>query len=189
VSLRPVARVPASASVSAYFAVLAAHYQAQQALAPQDVYKLIYQRVFGPEHSLGQPAVARERLYLEILQLPPTAASIPLLEPLSSKLCRVHLHPVLHSGRSIAALWRVFRQTARTFRPGTLADVQRHWRLFCASPWAQQYPPEQLEQFWQRMATEGFPPVHHSPAYAAANAPHYRVVLRALAAEHLDLPR
>jgi hypothetical protein len=168
--------------------VLAAHYQTHAALAPQDIYKLIYQRVFGPEHSLGQPAAARERLYLEILQLPQTSPSAPLLEPLSSELCRVNLHPFLHSGRSVEALWQVFRQTARTFRPGTLADVQRDWSLFCASAWAQQYPPELLEQFWQRMATEGFPPVHHSRAYTAANAPHYRVVLRALAAEYLGLP-
>jgi hypothetical protein len=40
-----------------------------------------------------------------------------------------------------------------------------------------------LEQFWQRMATVDFPPVHHSRTYAEANAPHYRVMLHKLVAD------
>lgn len=171
-----------------FSAVLAAHYRAHQTLAPQDIYKLIYQCVFGPEHSVENLAAARKRLYLEILQLPETPSSIPLLEPLSPTLCRVNLQPFMQSGGSVEMLWKSFRQTVREFQPGTLVDLQRAWSLFLATPWARHYAPELLEQFWQRMATANFPPVHHSRDYAEADAPHYRVALGSLVAKHLGFP-
>jgi hypothetical protein len=45
-------------------AVLTAHYQTHHALALQDVYKLLYQRVFGPEHSVEKLAAAQARLVM-----------------------------------------------------------------------------------------------------------------------------
>lgn len=162
------------------FAVLSAHFRVHEALQPQDVYKLIYQRVFGPEHLMANARAAWERLYLEVLQLPQATPTAPLVEPLSPALCRVNLHPFIHRGGSVDGLWNAFRQTARAYKPGMLEDVQRAWHLFLTTPWARGYAPEQLEQFWLRMATADFPPVHHSRAYAAANVPHYRVVLRLL---------
>ncbi|MFB3103882.1 MAG: hypothetical protein ACE1ZA_03045, partial [Pseudomonadales bacterium] len=74
-----------------------------------------------------------------------------------------------------------FRQTARDFQPGVVADLQRDWSRFRSTAWAQRYAPELLEQFWQSMATANFPSVPHSRGYAKANAPHYRVVLCSLA--------
>jgi hypothetical protein len=144
------------------------------------VYKLIYQRVFGPEHLIDDVRAAREGLYLEVLRLPETPPPMPLLDPLSLRLCRVNLQPYLQGGGSIDLLWRIFRQTAGEFQPGTLVDLERYWRLFLKTSWAVRYAPEVLAQFWQRMATANFSPVHHSRSYADANAPHYRVVLRSL---------
>jgi hypothetical protein len=175
--------------IEEFSAVLAAHYQTYQVLEPQDIYKLVYQRVFGPEHSVVRLSAARERLYLEVLQLPETPTSLPLLEPLSSALCRVNLQPFVQHGGSVGRLWQNFRQTVREFQPGTLEDLQRTWTLFLSTPWARHYAPERLDQFRQQMATADFPPVHHSQAYAKANAPHYRVVLRPLAEAHLGLKR
>jgi hypothetical protein len=160
--------------------VLAAHYKAHKALEPQDVYKLIYQRVFGPEHLIDSSRAAKERLYLEVLHLPTTPAQEPLLEPLSPVLCRVNLQPFVQGGGSVEVLWRLFRQTVREFQPGTLVDLERQWRRFLVTPWAGHYAPEILGQFWQRMATADFPPIHHSRTYAEANTPHYRVVWRKL---------
>ncbi len=165
----------------AFTAVLAAHFEAHRALEPQDVYKLIYQRVFGPEHLIDDSRTAQEHLYLEILRLPETPAVMPLLEPLSSELCRVNLQPFVQGGGGIGVLWRIFRQTAREYQPGSRVDLAHDWRRFLATPWAGRYAPEILEQFWQRMATADFPPVRHSRGYAEANAPHYRVVLRRIA--------
>ena len=160
--------------------MLAAHFATHQALMPQDVYKLLYQRVFGPEHAMDNAGAAKEHLYLEVVRLPATPVTLPLLEPVSPSLCRVNLQPFIRQGGSAEILWRVFRQTAREYQVGTLVDLERHWTGFLATPWAKRYAPEVLEQFWLRMATADFAPVHHSREYAAANAPHYRVVLRTL---------
>jgi hypothetical protein len=172
-----------SAAARELLTVLETHFRRHPALALQDVYKLLYQRVFGPEHSLDNLRAARERLYLEILHLPEAPSSEPLLEPLSPLLCRVNLQPFVHRSGRIDALWRAFKQTARTFQPGTMEDFQRAWRVFLVSSWARQYAPELLTQFWQHLATAGFPPLHHSRAYTEANAPHYRVVLCTLVPE------
>ena len=163
-----------------FSAILAAHYQTHAALAPRDVYKLIYQAVFGPEHSIDNLRAAMERLYLEVLHLPDTPVTVPLLEPLSPLLCRVNLQPFVQQGGSVRALWQCFRQTVREYQPGTLVDLDRLWKFFLATTWAQRYDAACLEQFWQQMATANFAPVHHSRQYAEANVPHYRVVLRAL---------
>jgi hypothetical protein len=163
-----------------FVAILATHYQTHQALEPQDVYKLIFQAVFGPEHSVDDWRTAAERLYLEVLHLPERPTAGPLLEPLSPHLCRVNLQPFVQQGGHVRGLWRLVRQTVRAYRPGTLADLERYWKLFVVTPWARHYEAAGLEQFWQRMATADFAPVHHSQAYAEANAPHYRVVLRTL---------
>ncbi|MEE8304204.1 MAG: hypothetical protein V3S24_17445 [Candidatus Tectomicrobia bacterium] len=168
-------------------AVLATHYQAHQALEPRDIYKLLYQRVFGPEHSVENLSAARERLYLEVLQLPETPSAIPLFDPLSPILCRVNLQPFVQDGGDIGQLWKVFRQTVGDFQPGILVDLQRDWSRFRAASWAQRYAPELLDQFWQSMATADFSPVHHSRGYAEANTPHYRVVLRSLAEVRLGV--
>src|SRR5437899_3232217 len=144
--------MPHSAFATDLSAVLTAHYQTHQALAPQDVYKLLYQRVFGPEHSVTNLAAARERLYLEILQLPQAPSAVPLFEPLSFVLCRVNLQSFMQSGSSVEQLWKAFRQTVREFQPGTLGDLQRAWSVFLSMPWAQRYAPERLVQFWQSIA-------------------------------------
>jgi hypothetical protein len=166
-----------------FTAILAVHYQTHQALQPQDVYKLIYQAVFGPEHSVPDLRAAAERLYLEVLHLPTRPATGPVLEPLSALLCRLNLQPLMQQGGDVRSLWRIFRQTLRAYRPGTLADLERYWKFFRVTPWAQRYEGAYLEQFWQRMATANFTPVHHSQSYTEANAPHYRVVLRGLVEE------
>lgn len=170
-----------TAMAEEFLALFTTHAQAHPVLRPQDAYKFLYQRVFGPEHSVENLAAARERLYLEVLHLPAQAPTVPPLEPLSPMVCRVNLWPLVRTGGNIAALWQAFKQTLRDFQPGTLDDLQRLWRLLLTTAWARGVAAGSLEQFWQQMATEGFPPVHHSRAYATAYAPHYRVVLCALA--------
>lgn len=162
--------------------ILAAHAQTHPALEPQDVYKLISQAVFGPEHSVENRRAAAERLYLEVLHLPDRPVAVPLVEPISPLLCRVNLQPFVQQRGDVRGLWRLFRQTVREYQPGTLLDLERYWQYGLTTAWAQGYETAVLDQFWQRMATAGFAPVHHSPDYTAANAPHYRVVLRAFAA-------
>jgi hypothetical protein len=114
-----------------FTAILAAHYQTHAALAPRDVYKLIYQAVFGPEHSVDDDLrAAMERLYLEVLHLPDTPVTVPLLEPLSPLLCRVNLQPFVQQGGSVRALWQCFRRTVREYQPDTLVDLAASGSFF-----------------------------------------------------------
>lgn len=163
-------------------AILQAHFQQHQAVQPQDVYKLLFQRVFGPEHLIDNLRAVQERLYLEVLHLPEAPTTLPVVEPLSLVLCRVNLLPFIRQGGSVSGLWKALRQTVHDYQPGTQEDLLRAWSLFRHTSYAGNFMDEQLEQFWQQMATAGFPAVHHSRAYAAANTPHYRVVLCPLAA-------
>jgi hypothetical protein len=110
--------------------ILASHYRLYHSLELRDIYKLLYQRVFGPEHSVDHLRAARERLYLEVIQLSDTLVAIPMFEPLSSVLCRVNLQPFIQAGGDPDRLWKVFCQTASDFQPGVLADLQRDWHLF-----------------------------------------------------------
>src|SRR5206468_186676 len=84
---------------------VATHYQTHPALEPQDVYKLMYQAVFGPEHSMSNWRVAAGRLYLEVLHLPAGPATGPRLEPLSPLLCRVNLQPFVQQGGDVRRFW------------------------------------------------------------------------------------
>ena len=161
--------------------ILAVHFQRYQNLELRDIYKLLYQRVFGPEHSIDNLRVARERLYLEVIQLSETPVSMTMIEPLSSVLCRVNLQPFVQAGGDISRLWKVFRQTVCDFQPGSQVDFQRDWKHFRNAAWARRYDDALLDQFWQRMATANFPPVHHSRCYRKTYTPHYRVVCRSLA--------
>lgn len=163
-----------------FAAVLAAHFEVYAALELQDVYKLLYQRVFGHEHLIGNPRAAKEELYLEVVRLPVLPVSVPLIDPLSSRLCRINLQPYIQSNGDIATLWQMFRQTTREYQPGTVSDLEYYWRIFLTSPWAERFPSPVQVQFWQQMATVGFAPVHHSRGYTSVYTPHYRVVLRSL---------
>jgi acyl carrier protein phosphodiesterase len=87
---------------------------------------------------------------------------------------------VCAEGRERAGAVEAFPSDVGEYQPGTLADLDRYWKFFLATSWAQRYDAACLEQFWQQMATANFVPIHHSRRYAEANAPHYRVVLRAL---------
>lgn len=168
-----------------FSAILAAHYDSHSGIQPQDIYKLIYQAVFGPEHSVTHWRTAVENLYLEMLHLPEVFEPTPCVEYLSPVLCRVNLQCCKVHGISVQVIIKLFRQTLREYQPGNLEDLQRYWKFFLTTSWAAHYPAELLEQFWQRMATADFQPVHHSRSYAEANQPHYRVVLRTLAAQYL----
>jgi len=165
--------------------VLAVHFETYRNLEPQDIYKLLYQRVLGPEHLIDNARAAQEQLYLEVLHLPEAIDAQSILVPLSPELCRLNLQPYIQSGGNVDVVWRLFRQTAGEYQPGTLVDLERAWRSFRATPWAVHYRPAKLDQFWQYLATANFPSVHHSRGYAEVNQPHYRVVLRHLVTEQL----
>lgn len=155
----------------------------------QDCYKLLYQREFGCGHLAPTPEAAIAGLQNEAVQAAEQAGFSQLaeraeddalpgaVEPLGNGLCRIYLDGKW-SREALRLLGRIFCASART-HTGDNARFAAALRLFFY--WAQdnRFPEAELSALPQLPDTanaDGFRAVHHSEAYRAAYAPHYRVV-------------
>lgn len=147
----------------------------------QDLYKLIFQASFGSEHAVGDVEVARRRLMHELHELT-HGPEEPMADPISpdGRLVRLNLRPYLANSGDLAALLEAFVRTAREHR-GADVTLQRYWRYaeHMATVGLLAFAPEALRGFFAQIQSEGFPAVHHSPAYTTAYRPAYRVILYA----------
>ena len=157
------------------------HLARYPAMEPADVYKLLYQGVLGPEHLIASPQVFAARLRAEYGAALPDKAE-PLWEPVrpDGALGRVNLRPFKAGGEDIERLIAACLETAaRSW--GTPAELRAGWATFVemcqAGRWAAFAPPDLLV-LSERLAAEGYPPVHHSTAYRQAYRPAYRLVMR-----------
>ncbi len=145
-----------------------------------DVYKLIYQGVFGAEHALRDAQLARRYLEDEWARLVPAAVDEPLFEPLRADgaLGRVNLRPYKAQGGDVEALYAAWMVTAGRVH-GTVDALRDAWEHVeaLAQQGALPFALAELRQFWQDQAAQGFPAVHHSALYRSLYAPAYRVVL------------
>jgi hypothetical protein len=159
--------------------LLSVHLTRYPAMQLDDIYKLLHQAALGPGHAVSNPAAARKRLDEEIAALG-TAGDIDegpdVISP-DGRLARIHLRTYLAGGGSVDALGRAFVETANTY-PGAPDKLVR----FCAclgdlaQSGAIPFEREPLEQFFSRIAQDGYPAIHHSEAYRLAYHPAYRVV-------------
>ena len=156
------------------------HLGDHQHLALQDVYKLLYQGVFGAEHLLKDIKQAKVFLNKEWHRVV-ADKNESLLEAVSSdgEIVRANIGRCKAEGISVKALWQAFYQSARRVRADR-TDFERIWLQFtalCASG-ELPYDAEIAAQFGKACSAAGWPAKHHSAAYRAANKPAYRVVLR-----------
>jgi hypothetical protein len=145
----------------------------------QDVYKLLYQAVLGPEHLIRDAEEFATRLREEYASLPPGGEE-PLWEAIrpDGRLGRLHLRPFRQSGLSVERLVDACLRTAE--QPwGSRSELEATWNRFCAlcraGRW-NRWSWDEVQAFGQRLERERFPPVHHSPAFCAAERPAYRLV-------------
>ena len=156
-------------------------------LRAQDIYKLIHQGTYGPGHIISSVARARRVLVTECrLQSAycrmQNGGDEDLLEPIDpeNRLVRMNLRPLFGQGGSTDTEWLVSAmvESARRVK-GDPNQMKR--RLAAAVRWCRMNLPRQaaeLERMAVRAEDLGFPAFHHSPAYARAYRPAYRVVLR-----------
>lgn len=146
------------------------HKQRYPLMQGQDVYKLLYQGLLGPEHLLADPQRFLAGLQEELKGLTPGPAAA-LYEPVrpDGRLVRLHLRAWQSTGQSLDALLDACLAAARQSW-GTPADLEQLWQAYAASR------PE-LSELTQTLRQNGFPPVHHSDAYRQAYRPAYRLVL------------
>ena len=183
---------------SSLSAILTSHSRRYPLLQARDVYKLVHQGVFGPGHIIASAAGARRALATEgRLQNADcrmqNGGEEDLLEPIDpeNRLVRVNLRPMLRmkgeggkrkdreGGADAEWLVSALVESARRVK-GDPEQMKR--RLAAAVRWCRKNLPRQaveLERMAARAEESGFPAFHHSPAYAKAYRPAYRVVLRA----------
>ncbi|MBI5960918.1 MAG: hypothetical protein HY866_19420 [Chloroflexi bacterium] len=153
-----------------------------------DVYKLLHQATFGPGHLIANKKAAREWLDQEISLLVASDQE-PLFENIhpDGAMVRAHLRPYLTQNGKIGLLLDAFTRSAEQVKVNT--DIfQQRWQVFeaaCQSKqaWTQKFNLRELALFGRMRCQEGWPAVHHSPAYETAYHPHYRVLTRSEAEE------
>jgi len=143
-----------------------------------DIYKLLHQAAMGPGHAVEDAGAARARLQAEAAQLG-EGPDDPIADSISpdGKLARVHLRPYLAAGHSLDVLAEAFVQTARAHARapdklvkfcGCLGDL--------AAAGGIPFGRDEVERYFENIAAQHYPVVHHSEPYRSAYRPAYRVV-------------
>ena len=164
---------------TSWTALINAHLFQYPSMTIQDVYKLVYQGVMGPEHNIPSGEIFSQRLEAELAGLLPDS-SAPLLEPVrpSGWLLRIHLRPWLALGQDLPSLAEACLETARLVHasPGGLRSV---WTAFLDELKGGRFPALSMRdamRFNEILIENSFPPVHHSEVYTARYHPAYRLV-------------
>ncbi|MBN2147809.1 MAG: hypothetical protein JW726_10490 [Anaerolineales bacterium] len=160
-------------------ALIQQHLARRPAMAPRDVYKLLYQGVRGPEHIITSPQAFTERLQTEWDSLD-AGPDDPLLESIhpDHTLLRLNLRPFKAIHGDLQALTAACLQTGQ--RPwGTQAELQQAWEHCLSACRQNHFPGLQLGDmltFAAWLQANDYPPVHHSEGYRALYLPAYRLV-------------
>ena len=159
------------------------HLMAHPAMQSQDVYKLLYQGICGPEHIISSEVLFINRLAEEYLSVPPMDL-IPLTESIrpDGLLHRVNLQ--VHKARyySFQRLADLCLETSRMpwWKP---EDVRIVWHEVQRLQVVGKLPNLRTDDFLQfsnQIYDLGYPPVHHSQMYASAEHPAYRLIAASL---------
>lgn len=142
-----------------------------------DVYKLLYQGVFGVGHIMGEEAW--ERLQEEAGRIDPEDHLWePLIEVVSAdeSMVRVNLRPFLRRGLPLDRLFKAMNETA--VWEGVAENFLRGWRAFNELVEAGIIAVDkgELERLSRELDENEIRPHHHSEAYRDAYYPAYRVV-------------
>jgi hypothetical protein len=132
----------------------------------------------GPGHAVEDAGVARARLQAEAAQLG-KGPDDPIADSISpdGRLARVHLRPYVAAGHSLDVLAEAFVQTARAY-----AGAPDKLVKFCgclgdlAAAGGIPFGRDEVERYFDSIANQNYPVVHHSNTYRTEYQPAYRVV-------------
>jgi len=158
--------------------LLSMHLKRYPAMQLDDIYKLLHQAALGPGHAVDNPAAARKRLDEETATLG-SGATEPAEDIISpdGRLGRVHLRTYLAHGGDLGTLHHAFVETANTYPTspdklakfcGCLADLAAAGGI----PFAR----EDVVAYFEKIAQDRYPVVHHSLTFRDAYRPAYRVI-------------
>lgn len=150
--------------------ILREHLTRHPLMQSEDIYKLLHQGCMGSEHAVGDHEGVARWMTRELAEMG-AGPEDPLIDPIApdGRIVRVHLRPFVAAGFDTPVLLEAFVQTANTFRGDTeaLAAGLRDAAMLCDAG-----------DLFTALAAQGYPAIHHSPAYERAYRPAYRVVAR-----------
>ncbi len=151
--------------------VLLSHFRRYPEMEIADAVKLVYQNEFGSAHLLRDMGESLKRLREEMAGLEADPDE-PLFEAIGNGLCRMNLRACLAKGIDTEEVHRLCLDAARAVN-GTLEGFEAKLAALAALP----FDGSAVRAYLDGYRLLGYPPVHHSPRYARAYAPAYRVVL------------
>ncbi|MFA5006670.1 MAG: aldo/keto reductase [Candidatus Izemoplasmatales bacterium] len=159
--------------------ILRVHAVRYPKMTVDDHLKLLYQNTFGPRHFGNDPSLTRIKAYLEEELAATPADRLPTVEDIGGGYVRVDLSCVRAGLCGSATLAEAFHRSmtelaeaAGTLRDRFLARVGVLLRLIETGVLG---TPDDAARVAATLE-EGIRPIHHSPVFNAAYAPHYRVV-------------
>ena len=148
--------------------ILREHIARYPLMCPQDYGKLAYQNEFGPEHILCDKETFSLSLQDEWEAVPDDG--LPRHpEKIGNNLCRFHLTKTGDLGAAVSLLTQLCVLTAQK-EAGTASGLAEN--LACLE--ALNIPG--MADWLAEYRRQGYPAVHHSPAYRKAYHPHYRLL-------------
>ena len=144
----------------------------------RDIYKLIHQSVFGPEH-LGP--MMSEHAIAEEMECGGSEPEEPLLEPIcvGTGACRINLRIARKHGISPATIAEALRASAADFSRDR-RELARIWGELGTSlrSLSKTFSDEEFQALTRLMCDQDYPAMHHSAPYRELNRPAYRVLIR-----------
>lgn len=147
----------------------------------QDIIKLCYQAVFGPEHMLVDAKQAKT-YFTQEYEATPVNFATPLYEPLSDTFCRVNFSAWKAKELDAEKLFELFWASAKSKSSGTETDFDRFAKSAenMISKGLLPFSSEEWKEYFAAYKKSGMHPVHHSDAYRLAEHPAYRLVYKSL---------
>jgi len=154
------------------------HFRLHGDMQLRDIYKMMHQSVFGPEHL---DAASCESAIKEEMHSADVAFEEPLLEPISvdASACRVNLRVARTRRLSPALVAEAVRLSVSGFSRSR-DELSRLWNETgdVLERTRKEFRIEDFDELTRVLKEQGFPPLHHSGAYRERNRPAYRVLLR-----------
>jgi len=157
------------------------HLDRRPQMTATDVYKLLYQGVFGVGHLLGEGARHRLEAEARALRLDGQPQE-PLIEEVSldGSMVRVNLRPYLRRGLPLDRLFSVMEASDQ--EKGRVEEFLEAWNMFVelVSSGRLTFDEDEIEAVDRNLKLSGCQPRHHSEVYRRAYAPAYRVLKRSV---------
>lgn len=171
---------------SAVESLVKRHLEIRPLAGAVDVYKLLYQGVFGVGHILGVAAETRLKEEADSLNLDEQPGE-PFLEAVSidDSMVRVNLRPYMRRGLNLERLYSAMTESEA---PGDEAVFLELWRLVRSLAEQGRFGLDrrEIDELSNELRPGHCPPRHHSNSYRSAYKPAYRVVRRSVLARLYD---